>query len=237
MENRLVRSLFRALAACALLAPALAARAGVGVELEQQIRAVATPTAPAAGAAVPRIEVEVGELDPRLKLAPCEQIEPYLPTNARAWGRTRIGLRCLRGPTRWNVSLPVTVKAFAPALVARSALPAGSVLTVNDVAQAEVDLAEDPSAALTRTDLAVGRTLAQPLRAGQSVRMSHLQPRRWFAAGDTVRVVSRGPGFAISGEAQALTPGIEGSAARVKTEAGRILVGTPVGDRQLEVTL
>ena len=57
-----------------------------------------------------RIEIEPGQLDPRLKLTPCRRIEPYLPTGSTAWGRTRVGLRCLQGPTRWNVYLPVTVR-------------------------------------------------------------------------------------------------------------------------------
>ena len=44
-----------------------------------------------------RVEIEPGRLDPRLRLAPCEHIEPYLPPGARAWGRSRIGLRCVQG--------------------------------------------------------------------------------------------------------------------------------------------
>ena len=51
--------------------------------------------------------------------------------------------------------------------------------------------------------LAVGRTLAQNLRPGQTLRQTHLKSRQWFVAGETVRVVAsrrrlrareRGPG-------------------------------------------
>ena len=56
-----------------------------------------------------RMEVSVGTLDERLRLAPCARIEPYLPAGAKLWGRTRLGLRCLEGATRWNVFLPITV--------------------------------------------------------------------------------------------------------------------------------
>jgi flagellar basal body P-ring formation protein FlgA len=44
-------------------------------------------------AAMLRPEIEVGALDTRLRLAPCQQVEPYLPRGSRLWGRTRIGLR------------------------------------------------------------------------------------------------------------------------------------------------
>lgn len=188
------------------------------------------------GAAL-RVDVQLGTLDARLRLAPCEQIEPYLPPGTRLWGRSRIGLRCLRGPTRWNVYLPVTVRVFGPALVATRALPAGSVVAAGDLAQAEVDLAEDPSNALRSADLAVGRTLARALAAGHSLRQAHLQPRQWFAAGETVQVLAQGSGFAVAGEAMAITAGIEGQPARVRTERGRVISGTPVGERRLEVNL
>ena len=58
-----------------------------------------------------------------------------------------------------------------------------------------------------------------------------------MALGDRVRVDARGAGFAVSAEGQALTPGLEGQIARVRTDNGRVLTGRPVADRQLEVKL
>jgi flagella basal body P-ring formation protein FlgA len=227
--------LLRLLALAALCA--LPARAVQAEEtaLQQQVHRFAVTAVPQEKAA--RVDVQVGALDPRLRLAPCEEVQPYLPPNAQMWGRTRIGIRCLRGPTRWNVFLPVTVKVYAKALVATRALPAGSTLAEGDLAQAEVDLAEEAAHALLRPEQAVGRTLARPLETGRSVRSSHLQPRQWFAAGDTVQVVAQGSGFSVAGEGQALTPGTEGITARIRTESGRILTAEPVGERRVEVKL
>lgn len=179
-----------------------------------------------------RVQVEVGSLDPRLKLAPCEEIQPFLPPNARLWGKSRIGLRCAKGPTRWNVYLPITVKVFSPALVATRALPAGSVLEEADLAQAEVDLAEDPSAAVLRANAALGRALDRPLAAGTSLRQSHLKPRQWFAAGETVQLLAQGPGFQVGGTGQALNAGVEGQPVRIRTESGRVLTAEAVGERR-----
>ncbi|HUP05859.1 MAG TPA: flagellar basal body P-ring formation chaperone FlgA [Caldimonas sp.] len=184
-----------------------------------------------------RIEVEIGTLDPRLHLAPCQRIEPYLPAGARLWGKTRVGLRCVQGPSPWNVYLPVTVHVWGRALVATGPVAAGSVLQPSDVAEADVDFAESASAALVTPSQAVGRTLAQPLKAGQSVRAGHLRVRQWFAAGDTVRLVATGSGFRLESEGQALSNGIEGQAARVRTESGHVVTGTPVGERLVELAL
>ena len=184
-----------------------------------------------------RVEVSIGQLDPRLRLAPCQSIEPYLPPGVRLWGKARIGLRCKVGPTPWNVYLPITVKVFGRALVVPGGAVAGSVLAEADLAEAEVDLAEEFTPALLEPKLAVGRTLAQNLKPGQTLRQTHLKSRQWFVAGETVRVVASGPGFALESEAQALSNGIEGQPARVRTENGRVLTGLPSGERRVEVGL
>jgi len=184
-----------------------------------------------------RVEVQVGALDARLRLAPCERVEPYLATGTRLWGKTRIGLRCTQGPSRWNVFMPVTVRVFGRALVATAPLPAGTVLGLGDLQMAEIDLAEDNAAALGDAALAVGRTLQRALAAGQGLRQNHLKPRQWFASGDTVRVLAIGEGFSVASDGQALTNGIEGEPARVRTEAGRVLTGMPVAERRMDLNL
>jgi flagellar basal body P-ring formation protein FlgA len=184
-----------------------------------------------------RVEVELGQLDPRLKLAPCARIEPYLPTGARPWGRSRIGLRCLEGATRWNVSLPITVRVFAPAPVLRESLSAGTTLTEEHFTEQEIDWAERPAAPLTDTAAMLGRTLTRSLPAGQALRDADLARKLWFGAGDTVKVTALGAGFRVTTEGQALARGLDGQPVRVRTEGGRIVTGTAVGDRQVEISL
>ena len=82
------------------------------------------------GALPLRMEVSVGQLDPRLRLAPCARVEPHLPAGARLWGRTRLGLRCVEGAVRWNVYLPITVKAFGPAWVLAGGVFVAETLSV-----------------------------------------------------------------------------------------------------------
>lgn len=183
-----------------------------------------------------RIAVEVGQLDPRLKLAACDRVQPYLPTGSKPWGKTRIGLRCAEGSTRWNVFLPVTVHVFGRSLVAAGPLPAGAVLAESDLLEGEVDLAAAPGAPVGQKSGAVGRTLARPLAPGDALRQTDLRARQWFAAGETVRVDVQGGGYAVSTEGQALSPGIEGQPVRVRTGSGRIVSGQAVGERRVELS-
>ena len=211
---------------------------GLDAGLEQQVRQLALEgTRPAGAAAQARVEVTVGQLDPRLHLAPCQRVDPYVPEGMRLWGKSRIGLRCTQGSVKWNVYLPITVKVYATALVATNGGVVGTVLTAGDLAPAEVDLAEDASAAVVNPDLAVGRVLARPLQPGQSLRASHLKVRQYFSAGETVSVIAQGDGFSVAGEGQALNNGYEGQPVRVRTEGGRVVTGQAVGEHRVEMSL
>jgi flagella basal body P-ring formation protein FlgA len=106
-----------------------------------------------------------------------------------------------------------------------------------DLTFAEVDLAEDNSPAIVNEALAIGRVLTRSLLAGQSIRQADLRARQWFAPGDTVKVMARGKGFSVSGSGTALSPGLDGQTARVRTDSGQIITGMPVAARELEISL
>lgn len=114
-----------------------------------------------------RMEVVVGEPDSRLRLAPCARTENYLPPSTRLWGRSRIGVRCVDGVARWNIFVPVTVKAYGEAWVVKAGVAPGAVLTPNDAVLAEVDWAEDANAVLADPALWVGQVATRTLATGQ----------------------------------------------------------------------
>lgn len=173
-----------------------------------------------------RMEVSVGSLDPRLRLAPCARVEPYLPAGSRLWGRTRLGLRCVEGTTAWNVYLPVTIKAFGPAWVLTGPVAPGAVLTADDATQAEVDWAEESAPVMAQPEMWVGQVAARQLMAGQALRQAMVRPPQLFRAGAQVKVVAQGPGYAISSAGQALSPGGVGQIVRIRMDNGRIVSGT-----------
>lgn len=213
--------------ASAVLDPALVER--VRVLAETAARATAPPGT--------RVLVEIGALDAHLRLAPCREVQPYLPPGLAVWGRSRIGLRCTDGTARWNVTLPVRVAVFGRAVVASAPLPAGTVLAQDQLAMADLDIAAEPGAVFTDAASLIGRVLARPLTAAEAVRAPALKSRQWFAAGETVQVRMAGEGFSVLAEAQALSAGIEGQEVRVRFESGRIVSGRPVSERRVELAL
>lgn len=184
-----------------------------------------------------RVQALPGTLDTRLNLAPCQRAEPYLPAGVAAWGRTRVGIRCVEGAVRWNIFLPVTVQVWAPAVVASAVLPAGARLEAEQLSLAETDWAATPQAPFDDPAALAGRSLARGVTAGQALRAADLQARRWFAAGETVRVITQGPGFAVTAEGQALSEGVEGQRVRVRIGESHVATGRAVGLRLVEVGL
>lgn len=184
-----------------------------------------------------RMEVSVGELDRRLHLAPCAQVEPYIPPNVRLWGKTRLGLRCVQGARKWNVFLPITVRAFGPAWAIKGMVAQGATLSEEDAITVEVDWAEFSSAIVANQSDWVGTTATRTLSAGQTLRQDMVRATQVFQAGAQVRVLAQGVGFEIATSAQAVSGGVVGQSARVRMDNGRIMTGEVLDSRTVRLEL
>jgi flagella basal body P-ring formation protein FlgA len=209
----------------------------ISSEVQAQALQLATQAAQALAPPKARVVTLAGALDSRLNLTPCARVQAFLPAGVPPWGRSRVGLRCVQGPAAWQIYLPLTVQVWAPAPVAQVELPAGAQLDTAQLGVAVVDWAASSTPPVATVTELQGRQLSRPVAAGQPLRQADLKARQWFAQGDTVRIVAHSAGFSISTEGQAMGPGVEGQSVRVRTESGRTLVGQPVGERRVELSL
>lgn len=188
-----------------------------------------------ADAAGLRVEVKVGRPNRGMRLAPCARIEPFLPPNAKLWGRGFIGVRCADGAT-WSTMIPVTVAVYGPALVANLPIPAGAMPRADDFRVDEVDWTQTGGLPVSDPAWLAGRSLGRSLSAGQVLRAADLRIPQTIAAGDPVRIRMVGTGFSVSASGFAMAGAGEGQSLRVRTETGRMLVGT-VRERTVEIRL
>jgi flagella basal body P-ring formation protein FlgA len=185
-----------------------------------------------------RMEVSIGQLDTRLKLAPCSSVETYLPPGVRLWGTTRVALRCNEGPVRWNVFLPVKVKAWGKAWVMRRDVMSGAVLAATDLMEVqEVDWADEASPVLLDPKQWLGQIATRNLLTGQTLRQSMVRAAQVFQSGAQVRVVAVGQGFQITSDALAISAGVVGQSARVRMEGGRVMNGLVLDARTVRLDL
>lgn len=184
-----------------------------------------------------RLEVQVGDLDSRLQLAPCAQVEPYLPTGTRMWGRSRMGLRCVQGPVNWNVFLPITVRAWGPAWVVTHPVAVGTRLAETDLESTQIDWAESVTPVLYRQEDWLGLEVTRQLVPGQILRRGMVRSPQVFTSGSQIRVLIRGQGFQLYATGSALSHGHVGQTARIRMPNRKVLTGTVVDAETVEISL
>jgi len=172
--------------------------------------------------------------DPRLHLGKCNNLETWLPSGNKLWGRASVGVRC-REPVAWSIYVPVMVKVSGSALVAARPIGKGQVLEAPDVQPQVRDLTQHPGGVLTSPDQAVGKTAATSIQAGDLLRPEMLRLPLAIRQGQQVMLVAQGAGFKVSSEGTAMGNATAGQVVPVKTRSGQIIKGIAKGEGVVEV--
>lgn len=184
-----------------------------------------------------RFEIQsIGPVESAGSLAPCLRAEPFIPANARPWGRTAIGVRCVQG-AGWSVMVPAQVAVWGRAVVTAVSLPAGTVLTAQELQEQEIELTREPQGVARDIEPLVGKATTRALGAGVALRPDMARAPLAVQAGDPVRLRIQGTGFAISAAGQALAAASAGQSVKVRSELGKILNGVAREGRIVDVNL
>jgi len=181
-----------------------------------------------------RAEITVGEIDPRLHLAPCEPTEAFLRPGARLWGRSFVGYRCLQHPG-WSISVPVSVRLYGPALVAGQPLPAMQAVSASALRRQEVEMTREPGGVVVDAAQLEDQVCTHGLEPGQPIPLNCLRAVPAVGQGDSVKLVGTGSGFSISTDGIALATAAAGESVRVRVDSGRTLSGVARKGRVVEV--
>lgn len=171
-----------------------------------------------------KVTIEVGSIEPRLKLAACTSPTAFLPRNSRAWGKTTVGIRC-DAPSPWTIYVSANIRVHGEYVAAAVPLTRGHVLRQGDLIMVKGELTALPPETLTSQAQALGRKVARSMYPGAPVRQNALRIKRAVRQGQSVRLISTGPGFRISSEGKAQNNAAAGQYVRVKTKSGQIVSG------------
>lgn len=201
------------------------ATAPAGQQDHESLRLLAEQFLQAQASSLPgEVQVEIGRLDPRLKLAACADPQAYLPAGGKAWGKTSVGLRCL-APNPWSVFLQAKVALMAEYLVLAKPLAAGQVIAAEHMVRQKGDISALPPGVATDPAQVAGRSAAVALPAGTPLRIDALRPQTAVQQGQMVRLVANGAGFRVTTDARALTTAGDGQPVQVKTANGQQVSG------------
>ena len=180
------------------------------------------------------VEVEVDAFDSRLNLAACPAPKAFLANGSRAWGKTTVGVRCT-APASWTVYVAARVRVLSEYIAAAAPLAQGQVIGADDIATLQGDLTTLPPGVVTDPSQAIGRSLARSLPLGAPLREDSLRNQQAIRIGQTVQLITTGPGFRISGEGRAVNNANEGQIAQARTAAGQLVSGVARAGGVLEV--
>lgn len=181
-----------------------------------------------------KVSVHAGAIDPNLRLAQCPDMQVFLPSGSRAWGKTSVGVRC-GAPSAWTIYVQATVNVIAQYLVAATPLAQGTVVSNEDVLFESGDLTQLPAGVFTDAAQVIGRTANISMTAGTVLRQEMLKMPLAVQRGQTVVVTSVGKGFAVSAEGQAMANANEGQVVQVKVSSGQIITGVARSGGQVDV--
>jgi flagella basal body P-ring formation protein FlgA len=98
------------------------------------------------------------------------------------------------------------------------------------------DLTQLPATVVTDLGQALGKTLGVALAPGQPLRADALRIIPAILQGQTVRLVSQGPGFRVTADGRALANAAVGQLAQVRTAGGQTVSGIARSDGTVEVS-
>ncbi len=142
-----------------------------------------------------RMEVSVGTLDSRLRLAPCSACGTLSACRLAPVGAHPAGFALRGGQFRMECLPARHHQGLGPGLGAYGQCRPGAVLTANDAAQAGSRLGRRRSPVLANPEAWLGQTATRQLMAGQALRQSMVKAPSLFKAGAQVRVSDPRPGL------------------------------------------
>lgn len=213
-----------------LLCPALAF---ASVQNHDAIRAqVSTFVQQQTSGQIGKMSYQVDDIDPRLTLQRCDDMQAFLPSGSRLIGRTSVGVRCNRDQG-WTIFVPVQIKLTQQILINARQLSAGHVIDAADLTTQSREV--NHLGGLTDPDLVVGKVLRYSISAGQMLRAEMLRVPYSVKQGQTVQLLVRGDSFSIRSSGVALNDASDGQLTRVRNYAGGVVNGVAHGNGVVEI--
>ncbi|MCA4965364.1 flagellar basal body P-ring formation chaperone FlgA [Pseudomonas sp. Y24-6] len=185
-----------------------------------------------------RYEIEVNQLDPRLRMPMCDrELTASLESPARPLGRVTVKVRC-EGASPWTVFVPAQVRLFREVVTATRPLRRLGVIEPEDVMLRERDISLISQGYLTSLDQAIGQKLTRPMVADQLVTLVNIEQAQVISKGDQVVITARSGTLSVRMPGEALSNGGLRDQIRVKNlNSQRVIKAQVIAPGQVEVAM
>lgn len=185
-----------------------------------------------------RYEIEVNQLDPRLRMPMCDkELTATLESPARPLGRVTVKVRC-DGASPWTVFVPAQVRLFRDIVTTTRPLKRTGIIEPQDVTLRERDISLINQGFLTSVDQAIGQKLTRPMVADQVITLVHLEQAEVIRKGDQVVITARSGTLSVRMPGEALSNGGMSEQIRVKNlNSQRVIKAQVTAPGQVEVAM
>ena len=169
-------------------------------------------------------EIQIGHLDPRLRLARCDRaLDTFRSNGSRGYGAVTVGVRC-HGAKPWTLYVSANIVAYGTVYTLAGSRPRGAILTRNDLKPVTRNLAELRPGYIAKADDAVGMALRRPLRMGEILDTNALKRPTLVKRGEQVQVVAQSGGVRVSSKGTAMEDGARGDRIRIKNVTSKRVI-------------
>ena len=185
-----------------------------------------------------RYEIEVKQLDPRLRMPMCDkELAASLESPATPLGRVTVKVRC-EGAAPWTVFVPAQVRLFRDIVTTTRPLRRAGIVEPQDVTLRERDISLISQGYLTSLDQAIGQRLTRPMVTDQVVTLVNIEQAEVIRKGDQVVITARSGTLSVRMPGEALSNGGLREQIRVKNlNSQRVIKAQVIAPGQVEVTM
>ena len=184
-----------------------------------------------------RYEIEVRQLDPRMRMAYCDKELTASLESPRPVGRITTRVRC-EGSSPWTVFVPAQVRLFREVVTAVRPLKRDDIVSEEDVALRERDVGQLGQGFLSSVDQAVGQKILRPTVIDQIIAPSFLEQPQMVRKGDQVVITARSGSISVRMPGEALSGGAFNEQIRVRNlNSKRVIKANIIGSGQVEAPM
>lgn len=185
-----------------------------------------------------RHEINIGRLDSRLRMNPCNQeLDARLESPPPPIGRVTVRISC-GGDAPWSIFVPANISMYRQVVTASRPVKRNELLQAGDLALAERDLANLSQGYFTELEQVDGSQARRALQPDQVIAPANIQLPPMIKRGDQVVIIANSGSIKVKMPGEALSDGAFGQQIRVRnTRSQRIVHARVIAPGQVEVAM
>lgn len=171
-----------------------------------------------------RIEINVANLDNRLKLAKCEKTKKIKMNGSKKHNNNMSVRVSCKGQSPWSIFVPVKIETYQKVAVTTRDIFKDEVLTRSDITTQERSVGNIGFGFAKKIEPLIGNAVTRNIAAGSIIKLSQISEPIVVNRGDKITLESTTSGLTVAASAIAMSNGKVGDQIRVKNQHSKRVI-------------